>query len=138
MIRELNVYVPKIGTNAHATIDAGSGIVGTVVAGGEVRIDFEGNRYRTDNIRTWADKVFHAAGRHTFNEGRGYPTVARAHVPSEDLTCVGTFVYDDAWPSKAFGSNVYRIDLRDDAPAQLDLAAWLGSRTLPLAELEIT
>lgn len=90
----LNVYVPKPQTPAWFHIDRRSGIVGTPGKRCEpdhIEVDYEGNRFGAMNIVTWADRVHHAADRHTFNDGRGYPTVARMTTPAHDLTLVGTF-----------------------------------------------
>lgn len=50
-------------------------------------IDFEGNRYNSQNMRTFADRAVHAAGRHREH----YPTVARCVVPRKRLMHVATF-----------------------------------------------
>ncbi|HEY1292858.1 MAG TPA: hypothetical protein VGJ60_07265 [Chloroflexota bacterium] len=102
----LTIYVPA-GEDTLG-IKPGSGIVGSseptsssIVQGlaaamDRVRIDYEGNLHGAVNIVTWEDRVKHAAGRHVWNEGRGYPTVARRWVEPEKLHAVGT--YDtDTW-----------------------------------------
>lgn len=50
-------------------------------------IDFEGNRYNALNMKTYADRAVHAAGRHHEH----YPTVARCVVPQKRLIRVATF-----------------------------------------------
>jgi hypothetical protein len=80
------VYVPVSGY-ARATIDAGSGVVGSVVDDGRIRVDYEGNRYGAANLNRWADRVHAALDRHLVH----YPTVARAIVPAADLVVVGSF-----------------------------------------------
>ena len=91
---KLNVYVPTIDALG---IDPGSGIVGSIqpaTVGNDpdmLVIDYEGNRYGTVNIVTYADRIAYAAGRHT----RNYPTVARQWLsPSstaESVLQVGEF-----------------------------------------------
>jgi hypothetical protein len=82
---EIRVYVPRVGAMSCSSILPKSGIVGTVDGPERVRIDFEGARYGQMGMETWADKLLFAAGRHVTN----YPTVARLHVPREDLVDVG-------------------------------------------------
>lgn len=82
----LTVYVPRPGTYAAQRIAKGSGIVG-VPAGDEVLIHYEGNLYGAQNIRTFEDKLLHAADRLLTN----YPTSAKMQVPETDLEAVGTY-----------------------------------------------
>lgn len=102
----LKVYVPAVDSRIRATIRKGSGIVGTIEAppgeGGRLVLDFEGNLYRAENIKTYADRVLHAAGRHT----QRYPTVARISARLADVVCIGYWdeghgrvvpVLDDGW-----------------------------------------
>lgn len=93
----LKVYVPAPGTFLAIRIIKGSGIVGRSLgpeAGGRIRIDYEGAKHNPSNIRTYEDKLFHAAGRHLQN----YPTVARSWVPAEELIEIGEyFVDDETW-----------------------------------------
>jgi hypothetical protein len=122
----VSVYVPQVG---HLEwIDAGSGIVGSEQAGerGLVVIDFEGNRYHAENIRTLGDRIAHAAGRHVTR----YPTVARAVVDADKLLWVGTFDTDtgvvelgnseavECWLAEATGREVADLDaeLRTSSP----------------------
>ena len=81
----LAVFVPTDPART-LSIDSGSGIVGTV-DGPMTVIDYEGNRYGSTSMVTWADRVHHAAGRHADR----YPTVARSVVPAVTLVQVGTF-----------------------------------------------
>jgi hypothetical protein len=78
------VYVPAVV--AATTIDPGSGIVGTG-QGDRLLIDFEGNRFGSSTMVTFADRVHHAAGRHKDR----YPTIARHLVKPESMRKVGTF-----------------------------------------------
>ena len=76
----LTVYVPA---RPALHIRDGSGIVGSPGdEGGRVRIDYEGNIYGSPALRTYATRVFHAAGRHLTR----YPTIARAWVLSRRFT----------------------------------------------------
>ena len=88
----INVYIPTDPTNT--AIDPASGIVGTPDDTylprmddnpRVVRIDYEGNRFNAVNIVTWADRCYHAAGRHLAN----YPTIARAWVEPDTMVLVG-------------------------------------------------
>lgn len=83
----LNVYVPKLA--ALLAIQPGAGIVGTPHADqpGKLQIDYEDNRAAAVNIRTYADRLAHAADRHL----SGYPTSNRLLVDADDLLQVGTF-----------------------------------------------
>lgn len=89
----MNVYIPNIAAPLWNTIDRASGIVGTPgkLDPNAVLIDYEGNRYNAMNIVTWADRVYHAYDRHTWNEGRGYPTIARLNVDPHEVVRVGSF-----------------------------------------------
>lgn len=80
----LNVYVPNQGGAPSWIIAAGSGIVGTDY-GDTITIDYEGNLYGAVNMVTWADRIYHAAGRHL----QRYPTVARVRLPPMELIQVG-------------------------------------------------
>jgi hypothetical protein len=90
-IYNLKIYVPKPGTWSERSIAAGSGIVGRPVRD-LIRIDYEGGIYGANF--SYEEKLFHAAGRHLYNEGEGYPTVARSHTPPADLIEVGDYIVD--------------------------------------------
>lgn len=85
----LNVYVPVSGTVLERMIVRGSGIVGTPHPPGtdRVLIDYEGNLYGSENLKTYEDRLLHAGGRHAVR----YPTVARMAARSEDLLLVGSY-----------------------------------------------
>ena len=85
----MHVYVPCAGSAVLATILPGSGIVsdGERDPSGRLVIDFEGNRYGSTSITTYADRVDHAAGRHLVR----YPTVARLAVLPADVIEVGAY-----------------------------------------------
>ena len=107
---EVLVYIP---TGA-SIIDPGSGIVGRNFAGSHpwhgIEVYFEGNRFGSSNIKTFADRVYHAADRMVTN----YPTVARAVMPVADLERVGTF-------------DGQRVSLVSDGGALTRLARWIGA-----------
>src|ERR1035437_6018653 len=89
---QLNIYIPKPDSYLATRIKVGSGIVGSVEGDG-VCIDYEGNLYGADNVRTYADRVMHAADRHLWRYPNRYPTIARMHLGDEvnDLICIGSF-----------------------------------------------
>lgn len=121
----VDVFVPAPGGILATTIDARSGIVGTPIRewfkndgedpedaeDGILVIDYEGNRFKASNIRTYADRVMQAAGRHAAH----YPTVARqtVHAWQDELLRVGVYV-----PTEK------RISVADDA-SMAHLAVWL-------------
>ncbi len=85
------IYVPAADAEACvAQIDAGSGIVGVALPGGQVLLHYEGNRYGAENLQRYDDRVHQAAGRLFQN----YPTMARMQLPadvaSRSLVAVGT------------------------------------------------
>ncbi len=83
----LDVYVPKLA--ALPAIQLGAGIIGSPRADypGKLLIDYEDNRVEAIDIRTYADRVRHAADRHL----AGSPTSKRLLVDADDLLPVGTF-----------------------------------------------
>jgi hypothetical protein len=124
----LSVYVPYVGTLEW--IDPGSGIVGSKLDNEPDRIviDYEANRHGAVNIRTFADRVAHAADRHITR----YPTIARAVVDADQLLWVGTFdpntgVVDlgnseplESWLVEAAGREITDLDaeLRTTSPVR--------------------
>ena len=112
------VYVPAAGKLA--VIDRGSGIVGTEREG-DVLVDYEGNRYRAVNLRTFADRVARAHDRHATR----YPTVARMAVHASALVQVGW--YDPGEGVAVFRGTEYGL-----------LAEWLGVETIDPHELHVT
>ncbi len=105
----LTVYVPHPEGYLGRTIAKGSGIVGVPAEGGAVLIYYEGNIYGAQNIRTYEDKIYHAADRLVAK----YPTVARTWAKPEDLVRVGTYDH----PARTF---------RPDPGAQTAIDAWTG------------
>lgn len=93
---ELKVYVP-ISDTLLTRIAPGSGVVGSP-EGGRLRIDFEGNLYGAVNIKTYADRCYHAADRHRTR----YPTVARMFVARSELAEVGELLDHGVVPNNAF------------------------------------
>jgi hypothetical protein len=91
---ELTVYVPA-GERAEQLlgIKPGSAIVGRPVSPDRVRVDYEGGIYARadDEFAAYSARLRHAADRHLWNAGRGYPTVARQTVGASLLCPVGTY-----------------------------------------------
>jgi hypothetical protein len=84
----VRVYVPSPSAGPLVRrIARGSGIVGTPVGETRIQIDYEGNLYGAENLRTWQDRVAHAADRHLTS----YPTIARAMVAVPELVRVAWY-----------------------------------------------
>lgn len=81
------LFVPR--ELKHALFAPGSAILSSVeeAANPAVIVYYEGNLYRFDNIKTFADKAMHAADR----QSQRYPTSAMACIDREDLIEVGTY-----------------------------------------------
>lgn len=116
---QLPVFVPAPDAPVRASILPGSGIVGTFEHG-RLLCDYEGNRYGSPELSRYADRVFHAFGRHVEH----YPTVARVWVAPEQMIEVG-------WFDRRTG----RVELHDDPARQL-LSGWLGVESVDPAELQ--
>lgn len=82
----LTVYVPTTDSSLRRTLLPGSALVGSP-NGHRCLVDFEGNRYGSQNLRTYQQRLLHAAGRHV----ERYPTVARAFVQRSELIEIGTY-----------------------------------------------
>jgi hypothetical protein len=117
-LRRFTIFVPRGPELAGRTLIAGSGLVGIPAGPGRVLVYFEGNRYGSENVRTWADKVRVAAGR--LQEVA--PTSAVLIADANDLYAVGSIGYglDD-------------IDVVDRSAVQL----WIGRSDL-VRELEFS
>lgn len=112
------IYVP-VGTPAEQLIARGSAVVGRGdVSEGRTLVYYEGNLYGAQNMRVFADRVTHAAGRMR----EAYPTIAKALLPIESLREVG--VGDLSSLTLTFIND--REALQD----------WLESEELPLASGE--
>jgi hypothetical protein len=123
--QKLAVFVPASAAVPIARIVAGgSAIVGKADSdeAEQVTVDFEGNLYEAANIKTFADRARHAAGRKTAL----YPTVARQVVSRSHLRQVG-------WFDERAG-----ITLLDGAEAQEALASWLGMEMIEEKELHFS
>lgn len=116
--REFEVVVPVEGSPLSSVIAPKSGCVVRRGAKGTL-VDYEGNLPGAMNIRTFADRVAHAAGR----AATSYPTIARSLAQPEHLVLVG-------W----FDSERGQIWVEDEAA----LAAWLGLKSVPEEELLTT
>jgi hypothetical protein len=112
------VWAPRPDTLARSAVDRASGIVGSR-EGGSVVLDYEGNRYGAANVRTFADRVRVAYGRHTTR----YPTVARIAADEGELVELGYY-------TPATG------EVTVHGHALGDLLEWLGVDVLDPAELE--
>ena len=69
----IDILVLRPGSSLARMILPASAIVGSVAGDGRYVIDFEGNLTGMDNMRTYAQRLLHAAGRHSTR----YPTIAR-------------------------------------------------------------
>jgi hypothetical protein len=115
---QIEVFIPR--EDPHSILPH-SGIVGSPRSEGFIEIDYEGNRYAA-NIKTFADRVAHAHGRHVTR----YPTVARAVLPADKLVPVG--IYDDVRGE---------IRLHGESERKL-LCEWLAVEQLDTQELLTT
>ena len=92
--RELLILVPKSGWSPSPV--KGSGIVGSYSLRREVlQVDFEGNLYGAENLKSYWERLYHSAGRHV----TGYATVAREYYAcgaAFPYWVVGTFNYPEA------------------------------------------
>jgi hypothetical protein len=121
------VYVPVPGAPDGAIIAPGSGIVGTVLDpidgdpnGARLRIDYEGDIHGLTPASTFADRVERATGRHRWNAGLGYPTVARSVVPPDAMASVGTFDPDTGEVTLTNSGLLLRwLEVAELDPAQL-------------------
>lgn len=114
-----NVYVPRPGTPTAMLVLPRSGCVGEEIVNHDettIMLDVEGNKYDSSSMRTFANRVLHAAGR----QAQRYPTVARFYVNPADLLLVGT--YDDQYGE---------VTVTDEQT----LSAWLGIDHIPPDEL---
>jgi hypothetical protein len=80
------VFVPTDGQD-HLGIVPGSGIVGEPQGDGLLLIHYEGNIYGSGEMQRYADRVYHAHGRHQAKA----PTIARSLVGAERLVQIGRF-----------------------------------------------
>jgi hypothetical protein len=92
-LRIVSVYVPTVPTDPTGWhgIAPGSAIVGTV-QGPLIRLDYEGGIYNP--AMPFDEMLMHAADRHTWNNGRGYPTVARVWLDPTAVREVGVYHID--------------------------------------------
>jgi hypothetical protein len=121
--RKLAVFVPANTTVSIAShVARGSAIVGPTDSDEleQVTVDYEGSIYSQANIKTYADRARHAAGRQVAH----YPTVARSVVPRSDLRQVGWFDLENG------------ITLLDDAMEAV--TSWLGVEVMDSKELQFS
>ncbi len=118
---DLPAYVPAPGSSAESRVLPGSAITGTPAPdAGMILCDFEGNRYASPGLASYAQRMLHAAGRHT----ERYPTVARALLPAAELEQIG-------W----YDPNTRQVVL-DGPQERARLAQWLGVPDVSDAELQ--
>jgi hypothetical protein len=87
-ILSLVILVPKPDTMAARRIDRGSGVVAELRTDApQLVVHFEGNRHDAENLRSYDDRVIHAAGRLVTS----YPTIACGVFHRNDFLVVGTF-----------------------------------------------
>lgn len=123
--QKLAVFVPANTTVPIARIVAGgSAILGEADSdeAEQITVDYEGALYGPVNMKTFADRARHAAGRQSVL----YPTVARSVVPRSHLRQVGWFDPENG------------ITLLNDAQAQEALASWLGMEVIEEKELHFS
>lgn len=101
------LYVPAPESILRHTIRAGSGIVGTVQDDGRILIDYEGNLYGAENMKTYEERALHAFDRHVW-KGRGYPTAARAFATRDDLIEVGFILIPEEPDAEAVRATLIR------------------------------
>lgn len=113
----VTVYVPVPDRPAVATIDRGSGIVGTPMVPEDpespILAFYEGNRYGYANVVTFADRCMIAEGRLRTNA----PTVAKQLIRPDDVIAVGTYHPDER-----------RVEVHE-ARGLVELARWLDLAT---------
>lgn len=132
MHERLAVYVPHPDAPAEAArtvaqIDRGSGIVGKRVVEADpeespILVYFEGNRFGSQSMKRYADRVLHAAGRMTENA----PTIAKTLARPDALLQVGWW-----YPQERRVECVGSADSPEPGRALYQLAAWLD---LPLED----
>jgi hypothetical protein len=113
MSRELiQILVPRPGTLADAVIANGSGVVAVPAEEdpGKLRVYYEGNLYNAANMRTWADRVRHAAERLT----AAAPVIATGVSEPDEFLEVGSFAAPEG------------VVLANNEEARSALARWLG------------
>jgi hypothetical protein len=130
MHERLAVYVsdpdaPADAARTVAHIDRGSGIVGKRIveadpAESPLLVYYEGNRYGAENMRLYAERVYHAASRMQ----EDYPTVATSVVRRDALLHVGWW-YPEHRRVEISGAQV------PEGRALYRIADWIGQ---PLEE----
>ncbi len=86
----VHVFIPAEGSLSLTGIAPGSAIVGTPNDGGRITVYYEGNLYGAENLKTYEEKLLHAADRLRTR----YPTVAMRSVTPDQLVLVGTYDTD--------------------------------------------
>jgi hypothetical protein len=114
----VEILVPRPGTLADAVIAAGSGVVAVPASEepGKLRVYYEGNLYNAANIRTWADRVRHAAERLLVDAA----VIATGISEVDEFVVVGRFAAMDG------------VVLDANATARSTLCRWLDISDLDL------
>lgn len=98
--RTVVVFVPKPASRIESVVDPESAVVGFedewFDGHSNIDVHYEGNRYGAVNMKTFADRVHHAASRMR----ERYPTTAKSMVPKSDLILVGYWQDDHVVPGK--------------------------------------
>jgi hypothetical protein len=106
-------------------IVAGSGVVCAALggtSGGRTTVYYEGNLFGAENIKSYADRIWHAADRLL----RQYPTSAMLALPTDHLVVLGTF-----------DTETGQVTLDGDRERGI-LGDWLGVEAVPDSELVST
>jgi len=108
------VYILHPDSQIALIVKKGSGIVGQPESVDQQRFIgfYEGNVYQAENIKTYEDKLYHAADRMIHN----YPTKAKIAVTHNEVTRVGYFDYE---------SKVFHPEPGESAKQALNY--WIGS-----------
>jgi hypothetical protein len=122
----IDVYIPNPERTAASGIDQGSGIVGRRLVPEDpespILVYYEGDRYKTSGVVTYADRVRIAAGR----LAEQAPTTARALMPCDAVHRVAVFLPAHGRVEVSDGLSVTRLarwlgQMHDDLP-RLDAA----------------
>lgn len=142
MQNKLTILVPKSTEDDPHGITKGSGIVALPYENEGQILYFEGNIYGAENLKSFLQKVLHAAGRAV----KRYPTVAKTFLPEEnkkDFLEVGTLDYGQMaenlqnrrYDGKTEEACVLEaITWSEDPEVPSLLNAWAGEEVLPQTE----
>lgn len=121
VIEPFTIYVPMVGSSIERMLDLGAGIVGRQDPEGDrVHVHYE-NPGISGNVRTWADRCYHAADRMATD----CPTHKTFWPRADELLVVGYFHLDGRQST---------IEIADSEK----VGAWLGLDYLPDEELRFS